>query len=341
MTVAAGRRARSLAGMAAFLSVTSRAALAGALVLASACATQADGSPAALERETTTTSSSTTTTSAPTTTTTALPTTTTTVPVDLKALRPPAPAPDPAGLTRQIVEAERVLRDPAASEVAIATAALAHQVAYRQLGVHPEWDAEVQAALPEDLRRVAELNASARRQFRAMHKVLPTKMPAWQIVPPAPADTLMAAYKEAEATFGIPWRYLAAINLVETATGRIRGTSSAGAQGPMQFMPATWAAYGAGGDINDTHDAIMGAGRYLAANNGAVDIAHALYRYNHSDRYVLGVRIYADLIAEHPRAFLAYYHWGVWYTTERGDVYMPVGYQEMAPVPVDEYLARP
>jgi len=326
--------------MAVLPSLTSRVAMAGALVLTAACATRAEGSPLALEEPRATTLS-TTTTSAPTTTTTAPPTTTTTVaPVDIHALRPPAPAGDPVGLAQQITEAERVLRDPAATEPAVAAAALAHQVAYRQLGTHPEWDAAVQAALPEDLRRVAELNAAARREFRAMHKVLPTNVPAWHIVPPAPADQLMAFYQEAEAAFGIPWRYLAAINLVETATGRIRGTSVAGAQGPMQFMPATWAAYGGGGDINDHRDAIMGAARYLAANNGAVDIAHALYRYNHSDRYVLGVRIYADLIAEHPRAFLAYYHWGVWYTTAQGDVYLPVGYQEMAPVPVGDYLAR-
>ena len=73
----------------------------------------------------------------------------------------------------------------------------------------------------------------------------------------------------------------------------------------MQFMPATWAAYGGGGNINDTHDAIMGAARYLAANNGAVDIDNALYRYNHSDNYVRGVKLYADLMAEHPQALRA------------------------------------
>jgi membrane-bound lytic murein transglycosylase B len=173
-----------------------------------------------------------------------------------------------------------------------------------------------------------------------MHTKPAMNMPAWHIVAPAPAEVLMAAYQEAEATFGIPWRYLAAINLVETGLGRIRGTSSAGAQGPMQFMPATWAAYGGGGDINDTHDAIMGAARYLAANNGAVDIDNALYHYNHSAHYVAGVRLYADLIAEHPGAFLAYYLWGVWYATAQGDIYLPVGYEEPAPVPVADYLAR-
>ena len=37
------------------------------------------------------------------------------------------------------------------------------------------------------------------------------------------------------------------INLVETRFNRLRNNSSAGAQGPMQFMPATWRAYGLGG----------------------------------------------------------------------------------------------
>jgi soluble lytic murein transglycosylase-like protein len=317
--------------------------IAGALTVGAACAQEATVSPIALERpdpSTTSTTVPSTTTTPPTTTTAAPPPTTAAPPVDVFALRPPAAAGDPAGLVQQIVAAETTLRDRAATEVAVATAALAHQVAYRQLGLHPEWDATVQAALPEGLRGVAGRHAAARREFRAMHTKPATQMPAWRIVPPAPADVLMGAYQEAEAAFGIPWRYLAAINLVETGLGRIRGTSTAGAQGPMQFMPATWAAYGGGGDINDTHDAIMGAARYLAANNGATDIDNALYRYNHSDHYVAGVRLYADLIVEHPRAFLAYYHWGIWYASDHGDLYLPVGYDEPVSVPVSEYVAR-
>jgi membrane-bound lytic murein transglycosylase B len=278
----------------------------------------------------------------PASTTSVAPTTTAPVvaAIDVFSLRPPAAAADPGSLVAQIVAAETTLRDPAAGEGATAEAALAQQVAYRQLGAHPEWDAEVLGALPEPLPRVAELHVAARREFRAMHTKLSGSLPAWHIVPPAPYDELVATYAAASAEFGIPWQVLAAVNLVETGIGRIRGTSVAGAQGPMQFMPATWDAYGAGGDINDTHDAVFAAARYLAANNGATDIANALYRYNHSDHYVLGVRIYADLIAEHPRAFLGFYGWGIWYLTDQGEVYLPVGYEETAPVPVADYLAR-
>lgn len=312
-------------------------ALVTALATAAACAGEAERSPVVLERASTTTRAlptETTETTAP--TTTAAPV----APVDIDALRPPPFPTDPTALVELLVAAEATIRDPAAPEPAVAAAALAQQVAYRQLGLRPEWDAEVLAAVPEELRRPVELNTAARRELRALYPRLPTTMPAWQIVAPAPIDELLAAYQSAQDAFGIPWQYLAAINLVETGVGRIRGTSTAGAQGPMQFMPATWEAYGGGGDINDTRDAIMGAARYLAANGGASDIDNALYRYNRSDRYVQGIRLYADLIAEHPRAFLAYYHWGIWYATEQGDIYLPVGYAEPAPVPVADYLAR-
>ena len=116
-------------------------------------------------------------------------------------------------------------------------------------------------------------------------------------------------YQEAEARFGVPWSVLAAVNLVETGFGRIVGLSSAGALGPMQFIPATWDAYGLGGDVWDPHDAILGAANYLAANGGgdgtSEGLDNALIRYNHSQHYVAAVRTYASLMQEDPRVFRA------------------------------------
>jgi hypothetical protein len=54
----------------------------------------------------------------------------------------------------------------------------------------------------------------------------------------------------------------AAVNFVESAFGRVRSSSSAGVQGPMQFLPSTWAAHGLGGDVHDPRDAGLGAANW-------------------------------------------------------------------------------
>ena len=127
-------------------------------------------------------------------------------------------------------------------------------------------------------------------------------LPAWRIDPPTPADELLGYYREAESASGVGWTYLAAINLIETGFGRIAGVSTAGAQGPMQFLPSTFAAYGEGGDILSPHDSIMAAGRYLAVNGFADDRDYALYRYNNSNQYVQAINDYAAVLAADPAA---------------------------------------
>jgi membrane-bound lytic murein transglycosylase B len=101
------------------------------------------------------------------------------------------------------------------------------------------------------------------------------------------------------------------VNFVESAFGRMRNSSAAGAQGPMQFIPSTWEAYGMGGDVNDPHDAIMGAANYLHASGAPGDVPAALYAYNPSSLYVRAVLAYADRIRRDRRALLSYYAWQV------------------------------
>jgi membrane-bound lytic murein transglycosylase B len=91
----------------------------------------------------------------------------------------------------------------------------------------------------------------------------------------------------------------------------MRNSSAAGAQGPMQFIPSTWKAYGMGGDVNDPRDAIMGAANYLRASGAPDDLRGALYAYNPSSLYVRAVLAYADRIRRDPRAFPGYYAWQV------------------------------
>ncbi len=258
------------------------------------------------------------------------------------ALVPPGAQPrlagDPAQLADNLVADEVTLRDPAAAEPLRALAARRQQVAYRAIGRHPEWDAVIRPRIPAGLAEVYERNVDARRQLSAMAQPRDT-LPAWRIVPPTPAPELLGYYREAEAASGVGWNYLAAINLVETCFGRIAGVSTAGAQGPMQFMPSTWAAYGAGGDVTAPRDSILAAGRFLAASGFGSDPDGAIFRYNNAEQYVRAVTDYAAIIAADPAAFAALHRWEVYYYSTAGDVLLPLGYDQSARIPVADYLA--
>ena len=199
-------------------------------------------------------------------------------------------------------------------------------MAYRALGEKPEWIDDVEALVPTARRAAVRANAEASVELRALTKPQ-TKLPPWRIVAPAPADELLGYYKAAEAEIGVPWQYLAAIHLVETRMGRIRGTSTAGAQGPMQFLPSTWTQYGAGGDINSNRDAILAAARLLKRNGAPGNMANALFNYNRSQRYVKAITNYAEQMRADERAYFAYYHWQVYYRMVDGDRHLPVGYE--------------
>jgi hypothetical protein len=250
----------------------------------------------------------------------------------------PKIAADPAQLADELVADQQALRDPATPEPALTAAARRQQAAYRAIGRNPYWDTIVRPKIPTSLLEVYDLNVDARRQLYGMTEVKDT-VPAWRIVPPAPADVLMGYYREAEAASGVGWNYLAAINLIETRFGSIEGTSTAGAQGPMQFLPSTFEAYGEGGDIHSPRDSIMAAGRMLAANGFATDRDSAIFRYNNADSYVRAVNDYATVMAVDPSAFSSYYRWDVYYRTTSGDVLLPVGYVATAPIPAEVYLA--
>jgi membrane-bound lytic murein transglycosylase B len=249
-------------------------------------------------------------------------------------------ASEPVQLADDLVADEQVLRDPASAEDLLVAAAHRQQAAYRAIGWHPEWDAITRPRVPPWLLAVYDRNVDARRQLTPMAGSAATDtLPAWRIQAPVPADELLGYYHEAEAATGVGWNYLAAINLIETGFGRVAGVSTAGAQGPMQFLPATFAAYGNGGDILSPHDSIMAAGHYLAANGFADDHDGALFRYNNWNRYVRAVDDYAAVLATDPAAFAGYYRWNVYYHTAFGDVVLPIGYAAAAPVPVADYMA--
>ena len=148
----------------------------------------------------------------------------------------------------------------------------------------------------------------------------PTTLPlaSFRTGPSLPARTLLRFYREAERRFGVGWDVLAAINFVETGFGKLRSRSSAGAQGPMQFLPATWRAYGLGGDVYDPHDAVLGAANYLRASGAQRNLRRALYAYNHSNRYVDAVVEFATQMRRHTRRYFAFHSWQVFVKTPAG-----------------------
>ena len=129
------------------------------------------------------------------------------------------------------------------------------------------------------------------------------------------------------------------MNLVETGMGRIDGVSVANAQGPMQFLPTTWAEPGIGaGSIRDPHDAIQAAARYLVRRGGLQDIRRGLWGYNNSDYYGRAVLLYASLMREDPAAYTGLYHWEIHFNAAAGDLWLPVGYNQPQRISVQEYL---
>jgi hypothetical protein len=173
------------------------------------------------------------------------------------------------------------------------------------------------ARLTPDLRADARATVLGRRDLAAIPR-LPGRLPRVRVASAAPSAELRRYYGEAQRRFGMNWSVLAAINFVESAFGRVRSESEAGARGPMQFLPSTWRQYGMGGDINDPRDAILGAANYLHRAGAPGDLDRALFAYNHSARYVRAIRRFAGRMRVDERTFLAYYAWQVYVRTAAG-----------------------
>ena len=264
------------------------------------------------------------------------------VQADPEQRRYPAVPADPIATATLLAEVETALRDPTTPPQQLPDLGHQQQVIYRVLSADVSRSQQVLAALPQRWRSVAERHLAARREFLRMSRGRrPSMLPAWRIIQPEPAEQLIAYYKKAEAATGIEWEVLAAVNLVETGMGRIDGVSVANAQGPMQFLPTTWAEAGIGkGDIRDPHDAIQAAARYLVRRGGLQDIRRGLWGYNNSDYYGKAVMLYASLIKEDPSAYTGLYHWEIHFNADAGDLWLPVGYIQRAPISVQEYLRR-
>ena len=197
--------------------------------------------------------------------------------------------------------------------------ALHQQRLYLDLGVAPPRVGEdVVRRLPRELRANARDVVTARRALVRLTPPTTRPLSSFRTGPAQRAERLLGHYREAQRRFGVPWQVLAAVNFVETAFGKVRSPSSAGAQGPMQFLPATWRAYGLGGDIYDPRDSVLGAANYLRASGAPRSLRRALYAYNHSELYVDAVLAYARVMRRDLRAFYGFHAWQVFVRTPSG-----------------------
>jgi hypothetical protein len=235
-----------------------------------------------------------------------------------------------AQLRADIDLAQRTIDDPASSDAQRSSAGQFEQLATQALTrLPPAARKTVLSGLSGPAAAAMRTNLDAAAALGRL--VTPRRsLPRWRIIQPPAPGRLLRFFNAAQARFGVPWEYLAAIEFVETKFGRVQGLSTAGAEGPMQFLPATWARYGRG-DVRNPHDAIMGAARYLDANGAPRGMSRALYHYNPSTDYVRAITDYAARMRADPRAYYGYYFWQVIYAKRSGPLILPVGYPRVRP----------
>lgn len=195
---------------------------------------------------------------------------------------------------------------------------LRQQKIYRFLAVRPSLARRVEATVDVAVLHEMHANLGAARDLSSIVSPVP-QVPSYRFAHPKTPRELKKLYAKAQRRYGVPWNVLAAINFVESKFGRILGPSSSGARGPMQFLPATFAAYGSG-DINDPHDAILAAARYLQADGAPQRLRAALFAYNRAGAYVDAILRYARQMRRNRWSFWAYYGYQVFVATTTGSV---------------------
>jgi hypothetical protein len=202
--------------------------------------------------------------------------------------------------------------------LAVELAALAQQRLVLRLAADPRRAEAVLARIRGSLRPHVVATVRARLALLRLGHGPPRPLRSFRTGRPLPPDMLLRYYRRAQRRFQVGWHVLAAVNFVESAFGRLRSPSWAGALGPMQFLPSTWRAYGLGGNVHDPRDAILGAANYLRASGAPGNYRRALYAYNPASPYVEAVLRYAERMKRDRRAFYTYYSWQVFVRTRSG-----------------------
>jgi membrane-bound lytic murein transglycosylase B len=193
--------------------------------------------------------------------------------------------------------------------------ALYQQRIYRLLAKRPALARATFRRLPRGLRPEArDITTALRDLFRLSPPPRRRRFKTGRALPPG---LLLDYYRRAQRRFHVSARVLAAVNHVESGFNRLRNNSSAGAQGPMQFIPSTWRRYGLGGDVRDPHDAILGAANYLHRSGAPRSYRRGLFSYNPSRLYVDAVLRFARRMRG--RSFLAIYSWQIFVRSPSGE----------------------
>ena len=160
--------------------------------------------------------------------------------------------------------------------------------------------------------QVRQVLGSGGQAIRLVPEDVTTRLPVTTNVPTGRPTNYMMVYQESAARYcpGLSWTVLAAIGEIESNNGQNMGPSSAGALGPMQFMPSTWAIWGIDGfgdtgppNIWNPLDAVPSAARMLCADGaaqGGASLSAAIFDYNHATWYVNEV---LTLAAEYAREY--------------------------------------
>ncbi len=178
---------------------------------------------------------------------------------------------------------------------------------------------QVAALISAPALSMATLTAKVRKVLGPSGKIVslrqqqePQQLPVSGVTSNQLPSTYLQLFQASAARYcpTLSWTVLAAIGQIESADGTNDGPSSAGALGPMQFLPSTWAAWGIDGfgqtgppDILNPYDAVPSAARMLCADGasaGSSGLAAAVFAYNHADWYVNEV---LALAAEYARNY--------------------------------------
>ena len=179
--------------------------------------------------------------------------------------------------------------------------AIVNQATARKLGLVHDVAVLVNAPAADMIQLAAQVKTvlGARSQVvRLVPVVASTSLPVDPHPPTGRPSSYLALFQESAAQYcpGLSWTVLAAIGQIESGDGANTGPSSAGALGPMQFLPSTWKIWGTDGfgdtgapDIMNPYDAVPSAARLLCGNGaaqGGQALRQAIFAYNHATWYV-------------------------------------------------------